>query len=488
MLIRRVLVVAAVASVAAAIVLIAAIVGDWGTAAILIPSIVLSVVVVLAAGVVAASKVVRLLLSTRHYARLSSERTAAIRPAVSQVSASLQEYARLARGRNAARGKASFDEAGVSDRSGILVVALGESVDSDVLERFIRANARSGIVLATDRADVVSRLAKEVDVEFLPAVTGGETSRIGQLAARLVELAVENEASTLIVWPDDDRAIPLAGADATDLTLIGGEVLRSLLQVDSEVRRRLDEPPHLFASLASKIDALGRNSDQQLQRAVRELRGSVDHSGDIPDATGGSEATGSATRSRTRSRVPTNVFVLGTGRCGSVAFAEACAHLSNFTSGHETRARLVGSDRLDYPQQHIEVDHRLSWFVGPLTQRFDDRQTLYVHLLRDRDSVVDSWVRRWDSPFRASLIRAFGHGIVMRTEDWTDTDIRTVCEAYVDTVRANVDEFISRRDGIRIAIEDCDTEFPHFAHRIGASGDLDAAIAEFGRRHNASEP
>lgn len=181
-----------------------------------------------------------------------------------------------------------------------------------------------------------------------------------------------------------------------------------------------------------------------------------------------------------------NVFVLGTGRCGSVAFAAACAHLENFTTGHESRARLIGSDRLDYPDGHIEVDNRLSWFLGSLADRFGHGDVRYVHLVRDESAVVDSFVRRWDSPFRASIIRAFGHGIVMRTDDWADSDIRAVCECYVRTVKANIDHFIRQHGGVRCDIEACPDEFEQLVRTFGAEGDFDAARAEFGKGHNAT--
>lgn len=96
-----------------------------------------------------------------------------------------------------------------------------------------------------------------------------------------------------------------------------------------------------------------------------------------------------------RLRRPTRVFVLNTGRCGSMTFARACEHLTNFTAGHETRARVVGFEaRMDYPNWHIEVDNRLTWFLGPLSQRYPD--AFYVHLRRDSEAVINSFVQRWD--------------------------------------------------------------------------------------------
>lgn len=180
------------------------------------------------------------------------------------------------------------------------------------------------------------------------------------------------------------------------------------------------------------------------------------------------------------------MFVLGTGRCGSVTFARACEHFTNFTVGHESRSMYAHPERLAYSPHHIEVDNRLSWFLGPLGRAFADDDTFYVHLRRDPALVTDSFVRRWDSPFRASIIRAFAYGVVKRRDDWDETDVRSVCETYVTTIVDNVDEFLRSRRSMTIDIDRIDLTFDAFVDAIGAEGDLDAARAEFGVRHNAS--
>lgn len=185
-------------------------------------------------------------------------------------------------------------------------------------------------------------------------------------------------------------------------------------------------------------------------------------------------------------RPVTNVFVLGTGRCGTVTLAKACEHISGFSTGHETRARQIGDARFDYPSDHIEVDNRLSWFLGGLGRRFDDDSTLYVHLVRDRSAVVESFERRWDSPFRASIIRAFGHGIVSRSTDWSLDERREVCGFYVDTINQNVAEFVAGRQSIELQLELLDEQFVPFAERIGGRVDADAALAELRVHHNSS--
>lgn len=178
--------------------------------------------------------------------------------------------------------------------------------------------------------------------------------------------------------------------------------------------------------------------------------------------------------------------MLGTGRCGSLSFARACEHFSNYTVGHESRARLAGEDRLTFADQHVEVDNRLSWFLGPLGDRYDGYDTFWVHLTRPRDAVVDSFLRRWDSDFRANIIRAFAHGILMRTEDWDAELRRVVVQTYVDTVSSNIREFLKKRPSIQIELDDAESKFKEFADRINAKCSIDDATSEFKQFHNAS--
>lgn len=187
-----------------------------------------------------------------------------------------------------------------------------------------------------------------------------------------------------------------------------------------------------------------------------------------------------------RQRLPRNVFVLGTGRCGTVTFVRACEHLENFTAGHESRAGLVGAERFGYPRQHIEADNRLSWFLGELESRFAD-EPLYVHLKRDPEQVANSFATRWNRPYQANMVRAFAHGIVMRSEPWPE-DIRIdVCRFYVQTVTNNIDVFLRKKSNqMTVWLEEAAAWLPDFWDRIGGSGDLAAAIGEFDIRHNAS--
>jgi predicted protein tyrosine phosphatase len=177
-----------------------------------------------------------------------------------------------------------------------------------------------------------------------------------------------------------------------------------------------------------------------------------------------------------------NVFVLCTGRCGSQTFSRACEHFTNYTAGHETRSRMLGQDRLAFPDSHIEADNRLSWILGRLEKKFGD-DALYVHLTRDASKVAASYDTRWDHRF--SLIDGYNRSILMQSvyNEGAAVDL-------VETVTANIEAFLANKSHvIKIDIDAPQQEFRRFVEMIGAEGDVEAAVAEFSVRHNqASSP
>ncbi|WP_147448260.1 hypothetical protein [Mesorhizobium sp. YM1C-6-2] len=168
-----------------------------------------------------------------------------------------------------------------------------------------------------------------------------------------------------------------------------------------------------------------------------------------------------------------NVFVLCTGRSGSASFAKACKHFTNYSAAHESRSRVFGPGRFDYPPNHIEVDNHLAFQLGYLHQRYGN-DACYVHLVRDRERVAKSFVRLIDSP--VSNVRGFATGVLMRPE-LTDEELWAASLDYVDVVSANIKAFL--RDKTRthfVDIDDPVEAFLAFAEDIGAEGDLDAAV------------
>ena len=179
------------------------------------------------------------------------------------------------------------------------------------------------------------------------------------------------------------------------------------------------------------------------------------------------------------------VFVLCTGRSGSKAVIAACAHITNFSAGHESNARVIGHQRFVYPERHIEADNRLSWLLGSLQDAYGDQAT-YVHLKRDRQATVESFNRRWDNP--CGIIRAFAEGVAMNLDHRRSHDRRReICEYYYDTVTSNIETFLEGKPHVvHLQLESIQQDFSHLWKKIGADGDLDDALRSFDSPVNSS--
>ncbi len=174
-----------------------------------------------------------------------------------------------------------------------------------------------------------------------------------------------------------------------------------------------------------------------------------------------------------------HIFVLCTGRCGSMTFANACSHFTNYSAGHETRLRHLGEDRLNYPESHIEADNRLAWMLGRLDKRFGN-DAFYVHLVRDPGKVADSYDRRWE--WAGSIMRAYNFGILN-----LKSQTAGVARDMVDTITTNIEHFLKdKTNKIVIDIDDPQVAFREFALRIGAEGDIEAAIRAMAVKSNTS--
>ena len=176
-----------------------------------------------------------------------------------------------------------------------------------------------------------------------------------------------------------------------------------------------------------------------------------------------------------------NVFVLNAGRSGSVTFIQACRHITNYSSGHESRAGLLGSERFAYPPDHIEADNRLSWFLGRLDRSYG-MNALYVHLRRDNEATARSFVKRYSG----GIIRAYRKTMLMGLPH--SSAAMDVARDYCDTVNSNIELFLKDKpEKMDFSLEQAQRDFPKFWQLIGAHGDLAAALAEFDQKYNASE-
>lgn len=182
--------------------------------------------------------------------------------------------------------------------------------------------------------------------------------------------------------------------------------------------------------------------------------------------------------------LPENVFVLCTGRCGSMTLARACGHFANWSAGHETRTHLVGPARLDYPPRHIEVDNRLAWFLGRLGRRWGD-DAAYVHLTRDPEAVAESFAAR----AHQGILRAYRTDILARLNRRAPkTALIDICRDYVETVTTNIEDFLAPRAHVMtMALETLPQDFERLVDWIGGTGDLAAARAALTDKHNATD-
>jgi hypothetical protein len=177
-----------------------------------------------------------------------------------------------------------------------------------------------------------------------------------------------------------------------------------------------------------------------------------------------------------------NVFILNTGRCGSMTFIKACQHIDNFSSAHESRCDRLGDERLAYPDNHIEADNRLSWFLGKLDMQYGD-DAVYVHLKRNNSDTAASYAKRL---FPGGIIPAYRKGILQHLSD--DVPDISVSLDYCDTVNSNIEHFLKDKTRkMAFRLEDAQQDFQHFWTLIAAEGDLEAALAEFNTAHNSSK-
>lgn len=171
-----------------------------------------------------------------------------------------------------------------------------------------------------------------------------------------------------------------------------------------------------------------------------------------------------------------NVFVLTTGRSGSVTFSRACRHITNYTSGHETRSRIVDG-RLDYPGDHIEVDPRLAWWLGTMDRKYP--KAFYVWLRRDPEAVAASTAKRTGPNTAISNWPNVAY--------WKPTiTYPQAARAMVESIEDNIRLFLKDRDYQTVRIENPAGGFRYFWQKVGAVGDFNAALAEFSHRYNAS--
>lgn len=181
-----------------------------------------------------------------------------------------------------------------------------------------------------------------------------------------------------------------------------------------------------------------------------------------------------------------NVFILCTGRSGSTTLAKACSHITNYSSGHETRASEIGESRLNYADNHIEADNRLSWMLGSLDKKYGD-DAFYVHLIREKESLVKSFGNRWS--YSSSILQFLAKGVYsLAPELLGEAQKQTICEDYFDIINSNIELFLrDKSNKMVMQLETIEADFEDFWNQIDAQGDFELAKQELSNSHNATK-
>lgn len=162
-----------------------------------------------------------------------------------------------------------------------------------------------------------------------------------------------------------------------------------------------------------------------------------------------------------------------------MSFYKACEYITNYSCAHESRVSCVGEHRLDYPDNHIEIDNRLSWFLGRLDTSYGDK-AMYVYLKRNGNEVVNSFGKRQNF----GIMKAYRDGIYMDVAgDIAPVDI---AQDYLKTIDENILLFLKDKPYIEVNLENIHDDFQRFWHSIRAQGDLQKALQTFDTHYNAS--
>lgn len=173
-----------------------------------------------------------------------------------------------------------------------------------------------------------------------------------------------------------------------------------------------------------------------------------------------------------------NVFVLSTGRTGTLTLTRACQNIQNYSCSHESRSRLLGESRLDYPDHHIEIDNRLVWMLGRLDQKFG-RDAFYVHMKRNPEATARSYFnRRYGN---ITILPAYQRGILKRLDRANMDTARDM----IETVNTNIETFLKDKPNqMEFKLESAEIDMTRLFDFIGADVDEEVALKEFETRHN----
>ena len=173
-----------------------------------------------------------------------------------------------------------------------------------------------------------------------------------------------------------------------------------------------------------------------------------------------------------------NVFFVSPGRTGTKSISRVLKTIDGFTSLHESRVQELGESRIEYPDNHLESDNRLTWFMPQLTKKYSDKALLVI-VHRDREEVARSYNDRW---YKINIMKGYSQGILLR--DLSDNNL-DVCRDYVNHVYTTLDYFKdSWKNVIEMNIKDPDEGIRGVLEFIGKEDYFEEVIKELKTRRS----
>lgn len=172
------------------------------------------------------------------------------------------------------------------------------------------------------------------------------------------------------------------------------------------------------------------------------------------------------------------VFVVGTGRCGTVSFKEACKFITNYTAGHET----VSFD-LEYLDNHVEVNPHFHARLTTVVTMYPTAK--WVHLTRLAEPCIESLAAMDEGGVMLKLG-------AMYPSLYPAHDPPAIAARFYHDINARIaatfDLLLPPSQRMLVRLENVKSDFKRFWDWIDAEGDLESALKSWDTPHNVRKP
>lgn len=169
-----------------------------------------------------------------------------------------------------------------------------------------------------------------------------------------------------------------------------------------------------------------------------------------------------------------NVFVIGTGRCGTLTFSKASKFFEGFTAAHESKTK---NNNLVYMDNHIESDPHLFWHLPNLIRQYP--KAIYVHLVREKTACVKSLSKR------PSL---YNYAAISEMTSKAQTDLKKIASKYYDFINGFIENFFVGRKEIyiKMSLPPTEKEWASLHKALGKPKGFKRSFAVWNKKYNAS--